>query len=402
VRRLSRLYYAFCACDDGVLLYPVYALLFADAGLGPAEISSLFVIWSVVGFVLEIPSGAWADTYSRRRLLVLAAVLRGIGFATWTVWPSYPGFALGFVLWGLSGAMSSGAQEALLYDELAALGAGERYPRVLGRATTVGLLAMMAATALASPALVLGGYPLVGAASVVVCAVGALVASRLPEHRRGEPVDGGEGFSAYRRNILAGLREVRASPVVGRAVLVAAVVPGLTALDEYLPLLARAMGASTTAVPLLFLGVIAMMAVAGALAGRWAAAPPARVGALLAVGAVGLAVGCLSGHPVGMAGVAVFFGAVQLVEVITSARLQGVITGPGRATVLSVANVGAEVCAVAIFLGYAAASGWVAVGPILAAISVPVAVVAVLCRWWLPQDRDDHEVRVATRRSPRT
>jgi hypothetical protein len=36
----------------------VYALLFADSGLTTAEISSLFVIWSVVAFTAEIPSGA--------------------------------------------------------------------------------------------------------------------------------------------------------------------------------------------------------------------------------------------------------------------------------------------------------------------------------------------------------
>ena len=71
MRRLAVRLYALSACDDGVLLYPVYALLFADAGVSAGQISSLFVIWSVTVFVLEIPSGAWADAYSRRRLLAL-------------------------------------------------------------------------------------------------------------------------------------------------------------------------------------------------------------------------------------------------------------------------------------------------------------------------------------------
>src|SRR4029079_15465794 len=108
------------------------------------------------------------------------------------------------------------------------------------------------------------------------------------------------------------------------------------------------------------------------------------IGGLLVLGAVGLGAGCLAGHPLGMVGVALFFGAIQLAEVVTSARLQQAITGPGRATVLSVANVGAEVCAVTIYLGYAAASPWVAVAPLLAALSLPTALVGVLCRRWLP------------------
>lgn len=363
----------------------MYALLFADAGLGAVQISSLFVIWSVVGFVLEIPSGAWADTFSRRRLLAAAQVLRGAGFATWILWPAYPGFVLGFVAWGVSGAMTSGCREALLHDELAALGAAYRYAGVLGRATTVGLVAMLTATVLASPAMAWGGYPLVGAASVAACLGAAAVALWLPEGARTGVVDGVDGLTAYRRNLIAGLREVRAEPVVRRAVLLAAVVPGLTALDEYLPLLGRALGASNAMVPLLFAGVVAAMALAAALADRWAAAPPGRIAALLVLGAAGLGAGSLSGHPLGMAGVALFFGTVQLAEVVTSARLQAAITGPGRATVLSVTSVGAEICAVAIYLGYAAASPWVAVAPLLAALSLPTALVGVLCRRWLPK-----------------
>jgi len=49
----------------------VYTLLFSDTGLSVWQISSLFVIWSVSSFVLEVPSGACADATSRRRLLVV-------------------------------------------------------------------------------------------------------------------------------------------------------------------------------------------------------------------------------------------------------------------------------------------------------------------------------------------
>jgi hypothetical protein len=77
----------------------VYALLFADAGLTTGQISTLFALWSVVSFTFEVPSGAWADTWSRRRLYALGSFLTAAGFAAWTLWPAYPGFALGFLLW---------------------------------------------------------------------------------------------------------------------------------------------------------------------------------------------------------------------------------------------------------------------------------------------------------------
>ncbi|WP_344891073.1 hypothetical protein [Actinomadura meridiana] len=52
-------------------------MLFADAGLSVAAVSSLFVIWSVTTVALEVPSGVWADVFSRKLLLVAAPLLTG-------------------------------------------------------------------------------------------------------------------------------------------------------------------------------------------------------------------------------------------------------------------------------------------------------------------------------------
>ena len=54
------------------------------------------------------------------------------------------------------------------------------------------------------------------------------------------------------------------------AVLIAALVPGFTALDEYLPLLSREKGAATTVVPLLYALTALAMAAGSGLAGRFA------------------------------------------------------------------------------------------------------------------------------------
>ena len=101
-----------------MLLYPVYTLLFSDTGLSVWQISSLFVIWSVSSLVLEVPSGALADATSRRRLLILGPLLTAVAFALWVAAPGCWVFALGFVLWGLKSALTSGALEALVYEEL--------------------------------------------------------------------------------------------------------------------------------------------------------------------------------------------------------------------------------------------------------------------------------------------
>src|SRR5512138_1676674 len=127
LKRLAATLYLYSFLHDLILLYPVYVLLFADTGLTVAEISSLFVIWSVTAFLLELPSGVWADAVSRRLLLCLAPVLGAIGFGLWTAVGSYWAFLVGFVLWGTQGAMQSGALEALVYEELEHLHATDRY-----------------------------------------------------------------------------------------------------------------------------------------------------------------------------------------------------------------------------------------------------------------------------------
>lgn len=159
VRRLTATLYGYAFLDELVLLYPVYALLFADTGLSLWQISSLFALWSITGVLLEVPSGAWADAVSRRTLLWLAPLLTATGFTLWVTIPSYGAFALGFVLWGAGGALGSGALEALVYDELDRLGAADRYARVMGRARAAGLVAVMAAMGLGRPGVRAGRLP---------------------------------------------------------------------------------------------------------------------------------------------------------------------------------------------------------------------------------------------------
>ena len=95
-------------------LYEFYALLFADNGLSDAQISALFVVWSIVGLLAEVPSGALADRFSPRLALMAAGVLQAAGYAVWLLMPGFAGYAAGFVLWGIGGSLVSGAFEALL------------------------------------------------------------------------------------------------------------------------------------------------------------------------------------------------------------------------------------------------------------------------------------------------
>ncbi len=390
IKRLTATIYAYAFFDELILLYPVYTLLLADNGLSVAEISSLFILWSLTSIVLEVPSGALADAVSRRRVLAVAPLLAAVGFAMWPVTSSYWVFALGFVLWGVQGALQSGAFEALVYEELDRLGAADRYARIMGRSRAWGVAAVIVALTAGGPVLALGGYAAVGVASVLACVVTAAVALALPEHRRrrsaalvgspsaGEPVatSAGVGPAAaatgvlpvtappddevelgYLATLRAGLAEARHSRSVRWALVV---VPAVTAiwgsLEEYVPLLAVETGVPNHLAPFMLLLVWGGVTIGGLLAGVGQRMNPTTLAGALALGALAMAAGALSGVPAGFVLIAVAFCVFQVVSVVADARLQERITGPSRATVTSLAGLGTELAAVAVYGAYAAAS----------------------------------------------
>ncbi|MFI9771435.1 MFS transporter [Streptomyces sp. NPDC052415] len=374
LRRLTRTLYGYAFLDDLVLLYPLYALLFADSGLSLWQISSLFALWSITGVVLEVPSGAWADAVSRRALLWLGPLLSAVGFALWVLVPSYAAFAAGFVLWGISGALGSGAMEALVYDELDRHGAADRYARVMGRARAAGLLGVMAAMAAAGPVFALGGYRAVGAASVAVCLLAALTATRFPEDRNRKGDD--EGWAATLRTGLTTARTDRS--LRGALLLVPAVACVWSALDEYSPLLVRETGVPDGFVPYALLLIWAAVTAVSLLAG-----PAERLGTtgftwLIAASAVALALGALTRTPAGLALIAVAFAGFQLATVLADVRLQHRIEEGGRATLTSVAGLGTELLTVLVYGAYAVAGDHASHGAVFALFALPYLVGAVI------------------------
>ncbi|WP_344884824.1 MFS transporter [Nonomuraea antimicrobica] len=376
--------YAYAFLGEFILIYPVYALLFTDTGLSVAQASSLFVIWSVTGTLLEIPSGAWADTVSRRLLLCLGPLLAALGFALWVLFPSYWVFAAGFVLWGAQGALVSGAYEALAYEELERRGQAGRYATVMGRASALGLVANAAAIGLAVPVFATGGYPAVATASVLACVLCAATALTLPEHRTRAASDDRRYLSVLKE----GITQARADRGVTHAVLLVAFVTAIWgALEEYVPFLGAEMGVAQTFIPLLILLVWVGATGGGLLAGAAERLPARPYALMLGLAALVMAAGAISGHPAGFVLIALAFGAFQLAGVLAGVRLQERITGPARATVTSVAGLGTNVVTLGVYAAYGAASPYASHGVTFALLTLPYVLIALLTARTRPLQR---------------
>ena len=354
-------------------IYPLYALLFADAGLSDAQISTLLLIWTAVGIVAEVPSGALADRFSRRGALAAAGGFQAAGYILWTAGPGYTAFAAGFVLWGIGGAFGSGALEALLYDGLASIEGEAHYPRLYARVTAVSLLSQLPTAVAATVLFASGGYPLVGWASVATCLAAAAVATRLPESRPGgdaaaaedaeDDDDDGDGDDdgddpGYLAVLRAGVGEAARNPAVRAALVAVAVIGGLDAVDEYFPLLARDWGVATPAIPGAMVAIALAGAAGAALGGTASRLRPWTLAAILGLAVAGFCVAALVHRPLAVAGMALAYGLYRLVLVVTDTRLQHRIEGASRATVTSVASLGTELTAAVFVAAWAVDRPW--------------------------------------------
>lgn len=334
------------------MLYPVYALLFADTGLSTSEISSLFVIWSAAALLLEVPLGALADRVSRRKLLAVAAIVRAAGFALWIAFPSYWAFAAGFVLWSVKGALTSGTLEALVYDDLAAAGRTSAYTKLLGRASAAESVGGILAAAAAIPMMASGSYLLVGLVSVAVCLAQIPVALSFREAPQVEEASEG-GIGAYLSTLRSGVGEAIHSPPLRKLVLVAGLAPGLLAFDEYFPLFAREEGIATDDIVLLNLVPTVAMIIAALIVARW---QPVLVPVLLTTALI--IGGTLWGSVPGVVAVGLGIATYHLVQLVLEAQVQHAIRGKARATVTSVVGLLAELSAIAVFAWFALGSNW--------------------------------------------
>jgi MFS family permease len=152
--RNVRMFVAFRVFFNARFYYPVFTILFLDFGLSISQFAILNTVWAATIVVMEVPSGALADIWGRRNLLILASILmiiemlllcfvpRGYSSLLFTV------FLINRILSGTAEAAASGADEAIAYDTLKIEGHIEMWDEVLAMQMKMRSLASIMAMAL--------------------------------------------------------------------------------------------------------------------------------------------------------------------------------------------------------------------------------------------------------------
>lgn len=105
--------------ENFILFYPVKILFFAEVCGNLVEAMSLFAIQNISITLLEIPTGCLSDKWSRKWVCRAGAAVMLFSFILYAFAESYLILAIASVLNGLSWALASGNNRALLYDSMA-------------------------------------------------------------------------------------------------------------------------------------------------------------------------------------------------------------------------------------------------------------------------------------------
>ena len=346
---LARIY-AFKFFESFILIFPLYTVMFVDAGLNPVQISISLTAWSVTTFLLQVPSGVIADHWSRRHILALAQLALGAGLLVWLASPHFWGFFIGLILWGLKSAFTSGTFEALLYDELKARGEEGQYTRVFGRTRAVDSAAVLLA-ALGAAVMARFGYPAILAASLISIGLAVATALSLPRAPAAIPA----GDHDYVRHLREGLDLSLRQPIVLSILIFAAIaltlggagaggIPGRSSGAK--------VGLTRPIIAIVVGGQNAIEAGAGLIAYRLAGLPTRGFYALFAVcGLMLLAAAGIFTAPA-MLLLVLYSGLMKLVAVVFEGRLQHVIGSGQRATIGSVKSFLAQIGITALYMGF--------------------------------------------------
>jgi MFS family permease len=334
-RSFLRAWYAHAFLHELIPIYPLYAVMFGEYGVTPYQLSLLLSVWCLASVAVEVPSGALADKYSRRWLLVVAGVLKASAYAVWLVFPCFWGFLAGFVVWGFGGALRSGTSESLLHDTLREWKSDHEFTKIYGRGRAAGSLAIVVAMAMGAW-LIRYDYPVVLLASVGLRLAGAGVAA-VCFH---DPSRHGKAHEAhYLKVLFEGLRESVANRAVLFVVLLSCTLLSLSGeFDEFIGPVLYEQQFSRAMVAALLSIIFAVMVAGNLMAHRVRHTSMAVIFA----GSIGAgAILLLSAYGGGWSifgGMAVYFAMTSLVQTLFSGRLQHAIEGTSRATVTSVSE----------------------------------------------------------------
>lgn len=120
---------------------PILVIYFAQVTGSYAQAMTLVAFDSLFQAILEIPTGVFSDLIGRKSTTILAGTAGLFCVSFWAIGGNFWYLFIGTFFGGLSGALSSGNDEALIYDSLKDSGKEDQFHTYFSKIGTLTLLA---------------------------------------------------------------------------------------------------------------------------------------------------------------------------------------------------------------------------------------------------------------------
>ncbi len=240
---------------------PFLVLVFLEKGLSFFQIGLLISFRELWIHLLEIPSGAAADLYGRRRAMLLAFAAYQLSFLVFAFATSFGAFLLAMLCFAVGESFRSGTHKAMIFDWLSAQGMGQEKARVYGKTRSWSQLGSAVSVLIAAAIVIFEGrFSRVFLYALVPYTLSMLNFLGYPAFLDGPAAGSGRrpSFRALGRHLLAALRDCLERPALRRLLAESMVQKGTWATHQgYLqPVLQQAALALPLAMTLPFLGTL--------------------------------------------------------------------------------------------------------------------------------------------------
>ncbi len=116
------------------LVFPILTIFLVRNSLSPSEIGIVFAVGTLVGLLLEVPSGTIADRIGRKASLFISFIIQAISMATLGFSTEFWGLLIGNALYYIGTSLLTGTHEAFIYETLHELNQEKNLKKVVGKA----------------------------------------------------------------------------------------------------------------------------------------------------------------------------------------------------------------------------------------------------------------------------
>lgn len=332
-----------------IFFWSVDKIFFTQRGASPLEISIILGLWALYVLIFEVPSGAIADRWSRKWLIVISSVFHAVAYFVWIFSHNFWMFLLGYLFRGTGGFLESGTKEAFLYDHLKTHRQEADFEKHTGRIWLITTVSFLITALVAGTLADRFSFTLVLILSILSNITALLIAIMIPDTPRSKSTE----EISYWKFLGNAWKKALKQPVLLRALIYAAtVVAAFESLDEYDQLYVNSVGLPLSLFGIWWLIRMTGEGIGGFIAHKFKQFNVQKVLNIIALINAGILMvsGFASGYVI-LPILGIMFGLFSIAKILNIGIIQRQILSHERATITSISALLVE--AVAIVSGLA-------------------------------------------------